>query len=319
MWIFYPEMRRKSVLVGLGISLLGLLPTLIWNMSHDFATFKHVFTTVKGGNDGGAARNPIDFIGSQIALVSPIIFFIGCVALLYWRKISPAVRFLGAVTVGILGYYIVYSFMKKNQGNWCLYVYPSFFVLIGAVFSEGRKQAWIKWGLVFSSALVLVIFALPTIQKNSLLGHIPWKINPFKHNLGWDRLKESLTEFDPTSEFLFADKYQNTSILSFYNPSQSQAYFFNILGSRKNQFSYWPGPEAGKKGYFVVVENGKDLDEKMKGLEEEYIQRLAPYFETILPPRRVSLFQAYGVSVKEALIFPCENYLGKLPPNPEKY
>lgn len=319
MWVFCPKMRRISILAGVGISLLGLLPTLIWNAGHEFATFKHVFTIVKGGNDGGASGNPLEFIGSQIALISPIIFFIGCVALFYFRKATSAIRFLAAVTMGILGAYILYSFFKKGQGNWCLFAYPSLFVLIGAVFSEGKKRAWIKWGLVLSSVLVLTIFALPTIQKNSLFGQIPWKINPFKHNLGWENLNTALKDFNPTDEFLFADKYQNTSILSFYNPTQAQAYFFNLLGSRKNQFSYWNGPEAGKKGYFVVVENGKDLDEKMKGLAEEYSQRLAPYFETIHPPKRISLFQAYEVSVKEALIFPCENYLGNLPPNPEKY
>lgn len=319
MWLVYPNMRRISVLVGIGVSLLGLLPTLIWNIGHEFATFKHVFTIVKGGNDGGASSNPLEFIGSQIALISPIIFFLGCVALLYFRKVASPIRFLAAVTIGVLGTYIVYSFFKKGQGNWCLFAYPSVFVLIGAVFSEGRKQAWIKWGLIFSSVLVMTIFALPTIQRNSLLGSIPWKINPFKHNLGWENLNLALQEFDPSKEFLFADKYQNTSILSFYNPSQSQAYFFNLLGSRKNQFSYWPGPEAGKNGYFVVVENGKDLDEKMKGLELEYAERLSAYFETIHAPRRISLFQANGVSVKEALIFSCENYLGELPPNPEKY
>lgn len=307
MWIVYPKSRHVSVLAGIGLSLFGLLPTLIWNSMHDFATFKHVFSTVKGGSDTG---NILEFIGSQIAIVSPILFFMGCAALFYWRKLSSAVRFLASVTVGILGAYIIYSGFKKGQGNWCLFAYPSFFVLIGAVFSEG-KQAWIKGGLAFSSILVLSIFTLYT--------YLPWKINPFRHNLGWDKLNAALVDFDPASEFLFADKYQNTSILSFYNPHQTQSYFFNLLGTRKNQFSYWPGPEAGKKGYFVVVENGKDLDEKMKGLEKEYSERLVPYFETIDPPKRISLFQANGVSVKEALIFPCENYLGQLPPNPEKY
>lgn len=321
MWIFYPEMRRLSIFTGIGISLLGLLPTLIWNSTHDFATFKHVFTTVKGGNDGGAAGNPLEFIGSQIALISPIIFFIGCAALLYWKKLAPAIRFLAAVTLGILGAYIVYSFFKKGQGNWCLFAYPSLFVLIGAVFSEGSKRAWIKWGLVFSSVLVLSIFALPTVQKNNWFANnqIPWKINPFKHNLGWENLETAFQDFDPSSEFLFADKYQNTSLLSFYNPKQAQSYFFNFLGSRKNQFSYWPGPEKGKTGYFVAVENGKDLDEKMRSLEKEYSESLAPYFETIHPPRRLSLFKAYGVSVKEALVFRCENFSGEMPPNPEKY
>lgn len=295
MWFFYPKSRHISILVGIGISLLGLLPTILWNTTHDFATFKHVFSTVKGGNDAG---NLPEFIGSQIAIISPIIFFLGIAALFYWRKLTPPIRFLASVTIGILGAYIAYSAFKKGQGNWCLFAYPSFFVMIAFVFS----RAWIAAGLLFSSALVLAMFTLHS--------YLPWKMNPFKHNLGWDKLNAALMDFDPASEFLFADKYQNTSILSFYNPHQTQAYFFNLLGIRKNQFSYWDGPEAGKNGLFVVVENGKD----MQALEEEYTQRLAPYFKTIHPARLVPLIQT-----KQALIFPCENYMGTLPPNPEKY
>ena len=307
MWIVYPKSRHVSLLAGIGISLLGLLPTVIWNSTHDFATFKHVFSTVKGGSDNG---NVLEFIGSQIAIVSPIIFFIGCSALFNWRKLTPPIRFLAILTVAILGTYIIFSCFKKVQGNWCLFAYPSFFVLIGATFSE-KKQWWIKGGLVFSSVLVLAIF--------TLYSYLPWKMNPFRHNLGWEALNSALANFDPATEFLFADKYQNTSILSFYNPHQTQAYFFNLLGIRKNQFSYWDGPVAGKKGYFFVIENGKDIREKMDALEKEYAGRLAPYFETVHTPKRISLFEVNGVSVKEALIFPCENYLGILSGNPEKY
>lgn len=312
-WIIYPQVRSKTIVAGIFISLLGLLPTLIWNSTHDFATFRHVFSTVKGGDNVASAGNPLEFIGSQIGIISPIIFVLGVIALFYIKKQPPAVRFLALVTICFLGLNIGYSFFKKGQGNWCLYAYPSLFVVIAAVF---ERRGWIKAGLVFSVLLVLSLFSIPAIQKNGWFANyqIPWKINPFRHNLGWENLA-----LDPDKAFLFADKYQNTSLLSFYNSSQEQAYFFNLLGSRKNQFSYWSAPTEGQDGLFVVVENGADLDEKMKELEVYYKEALAPYFEKIHEPRRVDLFRSYGKSVKQALIFPCENFSGALPLNPEKY
>ena len=133
-------------------------------------------------------------------------------------------------------------------------------------------------------------------------------MNPFRHNLGWDSLEKALHDFDPQREFLLADKYQMTSLLSFYNPHQTQAYFFNLLGMRKNQFSYWSPPEKGKNALFVTLENGFD-----------YPARLAPYFAKIGAPKEVSLVEAQGQVVKKAYLIPCENYLGQSPPDPEKF
>lgn len=313
LWIWRPAVRSFSVVLGLGISLLGLLPTLYWNIHHDFATFRHVTTIVQGGNDGGGLPNPLEFIGSQVAILSPVIFALLIGAYFRFNKVRSSVAFLGVVSLATLGAYVTYAFFKKGQGNWCLFAYPSAFVLIAAVWN----RFWILIGLAVSLALTSFIFLIPTLQKQGpeAAFQIPWKINPFRHNLGWDRLGEAVAGFDPSQEFLFADKYQITSLLHFYNPLQERAYFFNLLGSRKNQFSYESPPEVGKNGFFVVV----DTVEKLKEQEMQYMTLLAPYFQKIDPPERVSLFEAYGKSVKAALIFKCEKYLGALPKDPEKY
>jgi len=171
--------------------------------------------------------------------------------------------------------------------------------------------------VILSLLLVITAFSIPLFQRKSLLPStpIPWKINPFRHNLGWDKLSVALNAFDTEQQFLFGDKYQTTSLLSFYNSKQSQAYFFNLLGVRKNQFSYWPPPEPGKDGIFAVIENTENLE----GLIELYKAKLEPYFSKVHPPKKVDLFNAYGVSVKGALLFRCDHFLGNLPMDPEKY
>lgn len=306
LWIAKPSTRSPKILLGLFISLLGLLPTLYWNIHHDFATFKHVTTIVKGGNEGGAPPNPLEFIGSQAALLSPIIFGLLVGAYFLPRK-RPSVMVLGMTTLGILLVYVTYAFFKKGQGNWCLFAYPSAFVFIAAIWEE--KKFWIKLGIITSILLTSFIFLIPTLQEHNLLS-IPWKINPFRHNLGWDKFKNL-----PNDAFLFADKYQTTSLLHFYNKEQKKAYFFNLLGSRKNQFSYEPAPEIGENGLFVMVE----MEPLPEGLAEKYQGLLTPYFRKINAPERLSLFEANGKSVKAALIFKCEDYLGGLPKDPEKY
>ena len=41
-------------------------------------------------------------------------------------------------------------------------------------------------------------------------------MSPYKHNLGWDRLSALLDQagYDPEGQFLFADSYQTTALLS---------------------------------------------------------------------------------------------------------
>lgn len=300
LWIYKPEIRNKTVILGFLISLLGLLPTLIWNINHDFATFRHVINTVQGAQEGNRG-NPLEFIGSQIALSSPVFFALACVAAFRLRQATPSIAFLGMLSLCILGIYTGYSIFKKGQGNWCLFVYPSFFVWVTAC----SKEKFILWGIALSLALCIGLFAFQS--------YLPWKMNPFRPNLGWARLEAALKSFDPKKEFLLADKYQITSLLSFYNPYQEQAYFINLFGMRKNQFSYWPRPEKGKNALFVAVEANFNED------VEEYSSLLSPYFEKIHPFKVISLVESEGKSVKKALIIPCESYNGRLPEDPEKY
>src|SRR5262249_203392 len=68
-----------DLLGGIGLSLLGLLPSLIWNFQHDFPTFRHVFSTIylKETVDTGATMlakgNFLEFFGAQSLLLSPIL------------------------------------------------------------------------------------------------------------------------------------------------------------------------------------------------------------------------------------------------------
>lgn len=317
--------RSKKAIGGFLISLLGLGPTIYWNLGHDFATFRHVATIVQGGNDGGASGNPLAFIGSQVAIVSPLLFVLWLIALRSLNKERAPLRLLGGSSLFIFLAYVLYACFKKGQGNWCLFAYPGAFVYIAEVWNRKESSAkWLKAALGISIFLTGAVFLIPTWQAHGFFPSykVPWKVNVFKHNLGWDRLEEELREmeFDAKREFLFADKYQMSSLLSFYNEGKTLAFFFNLLGTRKNQFSYWPAPPSDlKEGIFVIAENGPHLQEKLSHLKQFYKIALGKYFEVVEDPKEVSLYAAYGTVEKSALVFRCKGYSGKLPENPEKY
>jgi 4-amino-4-deoxy-L-arabinose transferase-like glycosyltransferase len=305
---------------GTLLSLAGLIPSLIWNYQHGWVTFRHVEATVIGkhaaeqGTTALLHGNALDFIAAQVILLSPIfavVLVLAWVHLWRWRQRERVVPlFSGTVTALLLGSFIVLAVFQKMQGNWCIFAYPLAFVTI-AWYGCQRLPRGVKvlqWGLAVSMTIVILALATPLM---------PWPLHmhPFKHNLGWNRLASALTAagYDPATDFLFADTYQTTSLLSFYSPKQHRAYFFNLQGVRRNQFELWPSMKEerlGQTGYFALVNTSQQpLSEEALAACE---QQLQPYFSSVALVDTYSLVQQSSMA-KRLYVFRCEGYNGYSP------
>jgi len=326
-WIFPLFMKRfwnASLIKGVLISLIGLLPSFIWNWQHDFGTFKHVFFTVKGADNSLAISqsNLLEFIGAQVGLVSPILFVLLLISFVYiikhYKTVSKPIKFCFISSFSILCLIALFASFKKMQGNWAVFAYPAAFVCIGFVMIEKKSYGLklVKAGIALSIILFCILVSIPYMQLNGL--PVPYKLNAFRHNVGWNKLPQILKEvgYNPAQDFLFGDKYQMSSILSFYSEGQKQAYFLNLKGIRKNQFSYWKSmreAEIGKTGYFVLVENSPHLEKEPEKIISEYENTLSQYFRTIQFMGVKPLFVVDGKVVKGAFIFKGVDYNGKEP------
>ncbi|MFZ0565697.1 MAG: glycosyltransferase family 39 protein [Chlamydiales bacterium] len=320
--LFFPEMRRKNLIWGMLFSFLALFPSIYWNMSHEWATFKHVGSAV-GQSSGG---NFLDFLGAQVGLISPIFFCLLLIGYRYlWKSANHSLTLCALFPTFVLAY-LSLALFKKVQPNWAAYLYPPAMVLIGWVGYEKLQsgRVWLPIGTALSILCTSGAIVIPAIQSHNLFSkfHIPYKVNPFRHSMGWDQLQPILeaSGYRSDKDFLFGDKYQTASLLSFYGPEKKQAYFFNISETRKNQFSYWPSMqerELGKTGFFVVLEHAKA--DSLSWYENHYLERLSPYFEEVEWVGSYPLFLAYGEAVKYGVVFKCRNYQGEGPIDPEKY
>lgn len=332
-WVFFliayywqfPQLNWRQVLMGITLSFAGLLPSLWWNISHDWATFRHVLATAQGGSVQVSQGNIFEFLGSQILLFSPILF--GLLGFSYWNlirkfnKMPAAIIFCGVVSLGSLAFFLVFALFQKMQGNWSICAYPTGIVLLSWGINEGKTRflSWLKGGVILSVLLVSMILMLPSFPHL-----LSYRINPFKHNMGWVSLKEALEKGGYNSEehFLVSDKYQTTSLLSFYNPGQKRAYFINLWGIRKNQFSYWPPlieEQKGKTGYFVWVENAPELQKNWKAKLNHYQIKLEKYFEKVEFLGVNPLVYQNTQMVKGAFIFKCQNCISTQPEDVNLY
>lgn len=312
---FFAYLRSWHVIGGLALSLTGLLPSLYWNLHHEWATFRHVGATFKGAEEVVRKGNFLDFLGAQAALVSPIVFILLLVSFKALPKAKASLKVLGGSCLSILAIHFAIALFKKMQGNWCDYAYPAGFVFLAWFCDKGIRLRTLQIGIAISIALVLFAFSLPLLHRNGLL---PYKINPFRHNVGWNNLDDALLKagYQPSSDFLFANSYQTTSILSFYNKLQKRAYFLNINGIRKNQFSFWPQmkeKELQENGFFILIENGKDSDAKLRKEASFYISKLQPYFDEVHGIGIYPLYSSGNQIIKSALFIKGYNYNGSTP------
>lgn len=283
----------KRLLGGMLVSLLGLVPSFIWNLSRGFPTFQHVASSIDLVCN---SANPVEFLGAQVALVSPIFFFLIVSAFIRFKESILALRFCYGTALTFFLVIFGASFFEKVQGNWAVAAYPTAFV----VMMRYARPLWVKIGTAVAVAMLAAVLFIPKI---------------FIQGLGWNKMKPLLERsgYDVQKDFLFSDRYQATSLLSFYGPEQKRAFFFNIHNLRHNQYDFWPGmPDLclGKTGYFVEVV--KESEASNAGTR--FKEKLKDYFATvtILPSQQV-------FKDRVAIILRCEGYNGKPVPSTNKY
>jgi hypothetical protein len=335
--VMFPAFRSRSILAGAAVSLLGLLSPLIWNASRGWPTFHHVWSTMNGGHGAGASRallkgNFFDFMGAQAGLLSPILFICLLISFapLFRRRslIPPALRLFGMTSFLILAAYQSFSLFQKMQGNWCVYIYPMIIVYLAWFLIEylthGRK--WLYSGLGFSLFIAGFVFSLTAVQTKGVLPAmpLPQKLNRLNECLGWENIADPIVQagYLPEQHFLFSDRYQGASLLSFYAPGQKRAYFFNHWQRRQNQFSYWPtlaDEQLGRTGYFAVFEEYPLKHRTEEQAIAQFEEALKPYFKTIRFVGIIPLLRMYGKPCKAMILYRCEEYNGLLPEGVDLY
>lgn len=154
-WVGAPG--RWWALAG-AIFALGLLPPIVWNAEHGWPTVAHLLghAGLPGGDQPGAEGAgggvslvwPLVLIGTQAALVGPVL------ALMWagWRLSSAAerggLRVLAAFSAPVLVFYFVLSFMAEPEGNWPIAGWVGLMPLAGLGVARGmddfvsRVRAW---------------------------------------------------------------------------------------------------------------------------------------------------------------------------------
>ncbi len=187
-------------------------------------------------------------------------------------------------------------------------------------------RPWLFFGTLLSVGLTAFVLSVPSMQSTGTPSwvYIPPKWNPFRYNVGWVNLKNSLKEmgYDPKEHYLVSSSYQVSSLASFYSAGQKRAFFLNLNHARKNQFDFWPGLETvdpAAIGFFIEIIYQPMTEEELAARVAQLEDRLRAYFRKVQYLGVKSLFHAYDQTVKWVQVFQCEESLGERPPEATIY
>ncbi len=290
-------LKRKEPYIVFILSLIVFSPVIIWNAQHEWVTFKHTAGHVY--SSGQLAKTFFGFLGSQIGVITPLLFFVviyGAVKgfLLHRRSSSLFLFFFWAP---ILGFFILKSLHGKVQANWAI---PAYITAIVASmwYFLGRER--IKKGLkiLLDSAFAMAVFVTVISHYPHIL-NLPPKMDPSSRLRGWKELGVEVGKIyngmiSQGPVFIFSDRYQVSSELAFYTPGKPKTFCVN-LGRRMNQYDIWGGwgELLGRNAIFVKI-GDTDFPEELKQAFDSYEKQRLIVWRNGRILREYSIFKCYG-------------------------
>ena len=319
------RLARLRPYCGVALGLLMFLPVIIWNAANDWNSVRHV-AHIGGVDEQVLIRFRFigDFLGSQAALLSPVVFVL---VVLAWSLTHPLSagrsrwidRYLFFTSFPMVAFFGLLSLHSRVYGNWPGAGYLTVAVTVAAWFGcrdielPLKRVRWGRklWPWAIATAYLMSAAVLLQAVRPFLPIPVRWDRTATEIR-GWDRLgreagrvRESMP--DPQAAFLFGLSYQIASELAFYTPGQPQTVSINKWG-RPNVYDYWwqEADLLGKNAVGVTYDGTSHLN------------RLRQVFDRVDPPIAVPIYWPHEENatdrppVKTYFIYRCFGFKGGL-------
>jgi len=261
---YRPKLNLKFFVLGLLVSTLGLLPVLLWNANHDWATIRHLLGHLgaPGGDTQPTAAYQADpwtilwmleYIGLQLVVGGPVLF-LAIFAFLNARKhaskeIQRAIAACIALALPILAFYFLVSLITQTEGNWAMagfvtLIPPAAWAVIDGVQRTDHPVKF-AWGaaIVMGTFIFLMFPGATWLSKQPVIGqYLPLdRMNGMRqHAAAAAKVIDQLRESTGQEPLIMSEHYGRASLLAFYLPGQPTVYTTSAqVGGRKTQYDMW--------------------------------------------------------------------------------
>jgi 4-amino-4-deoxy-L-arabinose transferase-like glycosyltransferase len=227
--------RRSTMWMALLIALLIVSPNLLWNATHDFATFRHTRGNIEGGGFRFEPLGALGFIGSQLAVFGPIVFTVFVIALVRWtlRRLEPADGILMMFALPPLLLVTVVAFVASAKANWAAPAAVSITILSVALLVRHQKWRWLLTSFAIGLIFQVIVIAADTFAYKV---SVPFLAQPdiYRRTLGWRTLGIQVRHL--------ADHHEIKTIAAEQNNVVASLVYY--LRDQKRPIRAWPTSSA---------------------------------------------------------------------------
>lgn len=240
-------LKRPDLYIAFIISLFIFSPVILWNAQHDWVTLRHTAGQAHIGEGLRlSVKSLLEFVGSQIGVLTPILSVLIIIALIK-NRMDLEGRFLFWFSIPVIIFFTLKSLHGKVQANWAMTGYITGIIALTRLFFDRlgasgiQKGRWLRRVVIAGFVVAFLLMAIIHYPPPFL----PVKLDPSSRLKGWKALGEevSLMYEDMRKKgdvFIFSDRYQVSSELAFYVRGNPVTYCVN-MGRRMNQYDLWPG------------------------------------------------------------------------------
>ncbi len=295
--LVYTPLRRQlaspAPYLAALLAFVIFLPVVVWNAGHDWMSFTFQLSHGLGSGHGSALQREADLIGSQLGLVSPILF--GLLVIVVWRALTrrvPRQSILAMVAAVTFLFFCWSALSHRAEPNWQAMAYVPAIALLAAYSGTPRWRRWLGAACALGGALVAMVY----LQATHPFLPVAASSDPAARGAGWNVLAAEMNaaalrldasgsaalaghsdagaNADPTRVWFAANRYQDASEIAFHLPDNPEVFSLNIA-SRPNEYDLWPSfAERASPGDDLVLA----LIPPAPDTPDTVIDALRPYF-----------------------------------------
>jgi 4-amino-4-deoxy-L-arabinose transferase-like glycosyltransferase len=251
-----PLLRSWPIYAAAVMVLLMLVPVLLWNMQHDFASFRFHLVERNAGVGFTGLNLPAmkAFIVDTASLLSwclvPVIFRF------FWARPEAGFARIGKVVAIWTFWLSSLTFLYISNYSWVQWWWNIAAFVLVIPFSGKYIGPWlltlhVAWGLFINTVLVVSLVVVPVTV---LIGRAPFMET--EAGYGWDQITAAVQEARSThgADFIATNRYQSASQLAYAlgDPDVTE------ISPRRDAFDDWFDAEAHSGQSAIIMLDGRE-------------------------------------------------------------
>jgi hypothetical protein len=252
---------RQNMLLFFGIGLLGFLPIIVWNFTHDGVGLLHTWGHAGGQDPSPGLLGPLGFLGNQLGLLLGLGFYAFCRA--GWSQRSDR-RLDWWLSVPVVGFFLLFSVFAKGQANWAAAAYVTGFPMAVAWLQQNLNIRGMRTTILVVAGIGLLLnigMRFPNLVRPLLAQIVPSptdlkptpirQLDPTARLSGWkalaaevDDVRRMVRKTTGREPLLAGMTWTIPGELGFYCEGRPGVYCFgSSLADRASQYDLWrPNP-----------------------------------------------------------------------------